>query len=71
VLQLHTWTTPNGIKPIILLEELETRYELRWVNIGNGQQHDPSYLRINPNVVRWLDKIRARPAVQRAQARKP
>jgi GST-like protein len=49
MLQVHTWTTPNGIKPLILLEELGLPYELRWVDIGKGQQHDPSFLRINPN----------------------
>jgi GST-like protein len=46
---LHTWTTPNGIKPIILLEELEVPYQIVWVDLGKGEQHDPDYLRINPN----------------------
>ncbi|MEO7109771.1 MAG: glutathione S-transferase N-terminal domain-containing protein, partial [Polyangiaceae bacterium] len=49
MLHLHTWTTPNGIKPLILLEELELKYELHWVNIGKGEQLTPEFIRINPN----------------------
>jgi GST-like protein len=49
MLRLHTWTTPNGIKPLILLEELGIPYETRWVDIGDGEQHRPDFLRINPN----------------------
>lgn len=49
MLQLYTWTTPNGIKPLIMLEELGIPYETHWVNIGQGAQHEPSYLAINPN----------------------
>lgn len=49
MLKLHTWTTPNGIKPLILLEELGLPYETHWVNIGKGAQHDAAYLKINPN----------------------
>jgi len=40
MLDLYTWTTPNGIKPLILLEELGLEYETHWVNIGKGQQHE-------------------------------
>lgn len=49
MLQVYTWTTPNGIKPLILLEELGVPYETHWINIGQGAQHEPGYLRINPN----------------------
>ncbi|MEO8877703.1 MAG: glutathione S-transferase N-terminal domain-containing protein [Polyangiaceae bacterium] len=49
MLILHTWTTPNGIKPIILLEELGIPYEIRWVDIGKGEQFEADYVRINPN----------------------
>src|SRR4051812_37879301 len=49
MLTIHTWTTPNGLKPLILLEELGLDYEIRWVNLGKGEQHQPDYLRINPN----------------------
>jgi GSH-dependent disulfide-bond oxidoreductase len=49
MIHLHTWTTPNGIKPLILLEELELKYETHWVNIGKGDQMTPEFIRINPN----------------------
>ncbi len=49
MIHLHTWTTPNGIKPLILLEELELKYETHWVNIGKGEQMSPEFIRINPN----------------------
>ena len=49
MLDLYTWTTPNGIKPLILLEELGMEYETHWVNIGKGQQFEEDYVRVNPN----------------------
>jgi GST-like protein len=49
MLQLHTWTTPNGIKPLIMLEELGEPYDLHWVDISKGAQHQPAFLAINPN----------------------
>lgn len=49
MLQLYTWTTPNGIKPLILLEELGEPYETHWVNIGKDEQHQPGFLAVNPN----------------------
>lgn len=49
MINLHTWTTPNGIKPLIMLEELELKYETVWVNIGKGDQLKPEYVKLNPN----------------------
>ncbi len=49
MLQLYTWTTPNGIKPLIMLEELAEPYELHWTNIGKGEQFAPAFIAINPN----------------------
>jgi GST-like protein len=49
MIHLHTWTTPNGIKPLIMLEELGLEYETHWVNIGKGEQLTPDFLKINPN----------------------
>jgi GST-like protein len=49
MIHLHTWTTPNGIKPLIMLEELGLEYETHWVNIGKGEQLTPEFLKINPN----------------------
>lgn len=49
MLTLHTWTTPNGRKPAILLAELNLPYQLVRVDITKDEQKDPSYLAINPN----------------------
>ena len=49
MIELYTWTTPNGYKPVIALEELGLEYQLRPINIGAGDQQKPEYLRINPN----------------------
>jgi len=49
VIELYTWTTPNGVKPLIMLEETGLPYEVTPVNIGQGQQHAADYVRINPN----------------------
>ena len=49
MIDLYTWTTPNGYKPMIMLEELGLEHRLVPVNIGEGEQHAPDYLRINPN----------------------
>jgi GSH-dependent disulfide-bond oxidoreductase len=49
MLKLYTWTTPNGIKPLIMLEELGEPYETHWIDIGKGAQHEPAFLAINPN----------------------
>ena len=49
MIELYTWTTPNGYKPLIMLEETGLRYEIRPVDIGAGDQHKPEFTRINPN----------------------
>lgn len=48
-IEVHYWPTPNGWKVTILLEELGLPYEIRYVNIGKGEQFDPSFLAISPN----------------------
>jgi GST-like protein len=48
-LRLHYWNTPNGHKPVILLEELGLPYEIVPVDIGRGEQFAPGFLAINPN----------------------
>lgn len=45
----YLWTTPNGYKLAIALEELGLDYELKWINIGAGEQHAEEYLKIAPN----------------------
>jgi GSH-dependent disulfide-bond oxidoreductase len=49
MLVLHTWTTPNGKKVPILLEELGLSYEIHFVNIGQDEQFQPDFLAISPN----------------------
>jgi GST-like protein len=49
MLQLHTWGTPNGYKPLILLHELAEDFELFPVNLRENAQKSPEYLKINPN----------------------
>lgn len=49
MITLHTWTTPNGRKPIILLEELGVPYEAVPVDIGNGEQFQSEFLKLSPN----------------------
>lgn len=48
-IELHYWPTPNGYKITIMLEELGVPYEVRYVNIGRGDQFKPEFLKISPN----------------------
>ncbi|MEM6635571.1 MAG: glutathione S-transferase N-terminal domain-containing protein [Pseudomonadota bacterium] len=49
MIDLYTWTTPNGRKVSILLEELGVDYEAHPINIGQGDQKTPDFLKISPN----------------------
>lgn len=49
MLDLYTYTTPNGRKPAILLEELELPYTIHKIDIGKGDQFMPQFKAINPN----------------------
>jgi GST-like protein len=49
VIDLYTWSTPNGRKVSIMLEECALPYKVHPVNIGRGEQHTPEFLAINPN----------------------
>jgi GST-like protein len=48
-IRLYTWSTPNGRKASIALEELGLPYEVHTVNITKDEQFDPDFLRIAPN----------------------
>ena len=48
-IELYYWPTPNGWKITIMLEELGVPYEIKYVNIGRGEQFEPSFLKIAPN----------------------
>ncbi len=49
MIDLYTWTTPNGRKVSILLEELGVDYTAHSINIGQGEQRTPEFLAISPN----------------------
>jgi GST-like protein len=49
MIDLHYWTTPNGHKITIFLEEAGLPYTLIPVNIGKGDQFRPEFLAIAPN----------------------
>ena len=49
MIDLYTWTTPNGRKVSILLEELGVEYAAHGVNISKDEQFDPAFLSIAPN----------------------
>ena len=48
-IELYYWPTPNGWKVSIMLEELGLPYEVKYINIGKGEQFEPSFLKIAPN----------------------
>lgn len=49
MIDLYTWPTPNGHKVHIMLEELEMPYNIIPINIGEGDQFKPDFLKISPN----------------------
>jgi GST-like protein len=49
MIELYYWTTPNGHKVTLFLEETGLPYRLHPVNIGKGEQFAPEFLAIAPN----------------------
>jgi len=49
MIDLYTWTTPNGRKVSILLEELGIDYNVKSINITKDEQFTPEFLAISPN----------------------
>ena len=49
MIDVHYWTTPNGHKITIFLEEAGLPYKLFPVNIGKGEQFKSQFLAISPN----------------------
>ena len=50
MIELYTWTTPNGRKVSIMLEECGLPYRVHTINIGtNKEQFTPEYLKLSPN----------------------
>ncbi|MGZ9568546.1 glutathione S-transferase N-terminal domain-containing protein [Alcaligenes nematophilus] len=49
MIDLYYWTTPNGHKVTMFLEESGLPYTIHPINIGQGDQFKPEFLRIAPN----------------------
>lgn len=49
MIDLYTWSTPNGRKVSIMLEECGLEYKVHPINISMDEQHHPDFLAIGPN----------------------
>ena len=49
MIELYTWSTPNGQKASIMLEEVGLPYRVHPIDIGKGHQFHPDFLAISPN----------------------
>ncbi|MDL5600682.1 glutathione binding-like protein [Bacillus subtilis] len=49
MIDLYYWTTPNGHKISLFLEEAGLRYDVHPINISQGEQFQPHFLKIAPN----------------------
>jgi GST-like protein len=49
MIELYTWSTPNGRKVSIALEELGLAYNTHPINITKDEQFEPAFLKISPN----------------------
>ena len=49
MIDVYYWTTPNGHKVTIFLEEAGLKYKIFPVNIGKGEQFQRKFLEVSPN----------------------
>lgn len=49
MIELYYWTTPNGHKITIFLEEAGLDYKIFPINIAQGEQFNPDFLKFSPN----------------------
>ncbi len=49
MIDFYFWTTPNGYKVLMFLEETGIPYRIIPVNISKGEQFEPEFLQISPN----------------------
>jgi len=49
MIDLYYWTTPNGHKLTLFLEEAGLPYRIIPINIGKGEQFQPEFLAVAPN----------------------
>lgn len=49
MIDFYFWTTPNGYKPLLFMEETKIDYRIVAVNISKGEQFEPDFLKVSPN----------------------
>jgi len=49
LIDLYTWSTPNGRKVSIMLEEVALPYNVHPIDIGKGHQFDADFVAVSPN----------------------
>lgn len=49
MIDLYTFTTPNGRKASVMLEEVNLPYNIHVIDITKGEQFAPEFVAINPN----------------------
>ncbi|MBD2047002.1 glutathione S-transferase N-terminal domain-containing protein [Coleofasciculus sp. FACHB-64] len=49
MIDLYTFTTPNGRKASVMLEEVALPYNVHKIDITKGEQFTPEFVAINPN----------------------
>ena len=49
MIDLYTYSTPNGRKPAIALEEMGLTYQVHKIDISQGEQFSPEFVKLNPN----------------------
>ena len=49
MIDLYTYSTPNGRKPAIALEEMGLAYQVHKIDISQGEQFSPEFVKLNPN----------------------
>jgi len=49
LIDLYTWSTPNGRKVSIMLEEVALPYKVHEIDIGKGHQFEANFVAVSPN----------------------
>jgi len=49
MITVYAFSTPNSVRVPIALEELQLEYELKPINVREGEQKSPDFLALNPN----------------------
>lgn len=49
MIDLYTWSTPNGYKVAMMLEEIGFEYRVHPINLSEGEQHSREFLALSPN----------------------